>query len=218
MIVHQRKAAHVPCSRRSLAHARPARRRRSPLPEVASRAASSRLCALCCGVTAASSAQAAAGPQGRGGRATGAQYVLRAEAAARPLLVERQPKGFSHRRRTRELAGPRCSHRRCRRRRRRRLLPATGTLAHAPLTHTCFFQPPAPQGRPEWVGTKLAKVVQLVCSFLRDVTAQQALGQDAAGRDVVRLAAMPKTAFAHTHVGAGTGWDGCLTSALAQQQ
>lgn len=65
-------------------------------------------------------------------------------------------------------------------------------------------QPPSPctplQERPEWLGPKLAKVVEDINWGLDALTASPVLGVDAAGRDIVKLAAMPKTAVVHAEV------------------
>ncbi|KAL4418989.1 hypothetical protein ABPG77_004462 [Micractinium sp. CCAP 211/92] len=51
--------------------------------------------------------------------------------------------------------------------------------------------------RPEWLGPKLAKVVEDISWGLDALTASPVLGVDATGRDIVKLAAMPKTAVVH---------------------
>ncbi|KAL4444081.1 hypothetical protein ABPG75_011818 [Micractinium tetrahymenae] len=51
--------------------------------------------------------------------------------------------------------------------------------------------------RPEWLGPKLAKIVEDIKWGLDALTASPVLGVDAAGRDIVKLAAMPKTAVVH---------------------
>lgn len=50
------------------------------------------------------------------------------------------------------------------------------------------------------MAAKLAKVVGIICQLLHDLTCQDVVGQDEAGREVVRLAAMPKTAVVHAQV------------------
>lgn len=48
---------------------------------------------------------------------------------------------------------------------------------------------------------KVAHICESVCHLLEDLTEQAIVGTDLNGRDVVRLAAMPKTAVMHAQVG-----------------
>ena len=59
--------------------------------------------------------------------------------------------------------------------------------------------------RPAWAVAKLEKRAAEVSKFLGKLTSSETLGPDQAGREYVRLAAMPKTAVVHAQVGAAAG-------------
>jgi hypothetical protein len=59
--------------------------------------------------------------------------------------------------------------------------------------------------RPAWAVAKVKKRAAEVSTFLGKLTSSETLGPDHAGREYVRLAAMPKTAVVHAQVGAAAG-------------
>lgn len=88
-------------------------------------------------------------------------------------------------------------------------LPGSTTRsAHPALTscpsrrRRCCLLPALPlqEPRPSWAAPRLNHVCDSVCRFLHDATDAPVVGKDGQGRDVVRLAAMPKTAVVHAQV------------------
>ncbi|PRW50965.1 hypothetical protein C2E21_5465 [Chlorella sorokiniana] len=51
--------------------------------------------------------------------------------------------------------------------------------------------------RPSWAAARLHRVCDSMCHFLHEATDAPVVGKDGQGRDVVRVAAMPKTAVVH---------------------
>lgn len=59
------------------------------------------------------------------------------------------------------------------------------------------------------------KAVEFTQQLLADLTDSSLIGVDLEGRDVVRVAAMPKTAIYHSQVSRGAGSDGGVDSVQA---
>lgn len=60
--------------------------------------------------------------------------------------------------------------------------------------------PPLQEPRPSWAAPRLHHICDTVCHFLHEATDAPVVGKDGQGRDIVRLAAMPKTAVVHAQV------------------